>query len=474
MLKTYTYKGTDFQTLTIPKGTALFRGIDYDPSLPKNSIFSDLIGNEGCIAPSHQVFFYPAPYVSNAVNNYKIHVLFVTNYDLEVMLLIKPSHINRATAKKDYGPDDIITQCTLIGNIDECGKPMRATDPCLTKTMIAAFPQIAGFIAIAETDALEFIELYARFMKEERLDELKIMLPTISSNSRGIVSIPEIVLHPMRLRTPDAYSIPLKSTHPYDIMADCNMRKSRYNYFPLVYIYIDGIFNFKDLGSITNLNKLAKAKVPPSGGINPILTRMKIIMRRLLSPKGHMLDGVVYRLSMDARTGYYIFDNVPGSKRTSSEIKTDTAKGPKIVPFEYPLHKKEYIMHLLSLPFKVTPPLLDKYLSYENLGLKAEYALDKTGNLEGVNFHIDEVFEPKLFKKDMRKTPKTRKNKFNPLTFVPKKPRNAINSIYNSNTTNKLNKPDANNKNTTTNKNKPDANIRVAIITKPDARNKLH
>jgi hypothetical protein len=45
MIKTYTLKnGTIFETVTIPKGTVLFRGLILEENMPDNRLFADMIG----------------------------------------------------------------------------------------------------------------------------------------------------------------------------------------------------------------------------------------------------------------------------------------------------------------------------------------------------------------------------------------------------------------------------------------------
>jgi len=81
MFKTYTYKSITFQTITIPKGTVLFRGLRFDNETQYDSLFHDMIGykkdNSYTISPSMNVFFYPVPYVSDVVSIYDIHAIYL-------------------------------------------------------------------------------------------------------------------------------------------------------------------------------------------------------------------------------------------------------------------------------------------------------------------------------------------------------------------------------------------------------------
>ena len=76
MIKTYIiHKGKskkEFQTIKIPRGTVLFRGLSFENKKNYSSLFNDLIGiRDGPrykISPTMNVFFYPVPYVSDVVN----------------------------------------------------------------------------------------------------------------------------------------------------------------------------------------------------------------------------------------------------------------------------------------------------------------------------------------------------------------------------------------------------------------------
>ena len=106
MIKNYSFKGTPFKTIIIPKGTVLFRGINYDKGSNYMSIFNDLVGLPGGqyygIDPNMNVFFYPVPYVSDSVKLYDIHMMYITQYDIELLLLLKPSDITRGHKDNNF------------------------------------------------------------------------------------------------------------------------------------------------------------------------------------------------------------------------------------------------------------------------------------------------------------------------------------------------------------------------------------
>jgi hypothetical protein len=410
MLKQYRYKGKDIQTITIPKGTALFRGIQYGDNKNKYSIFSDLIGSGKCIPPTYQSFFYPAPYVSESITSYKIHAIFVTNYDLELLLFIKPAKLHRGYAKYKSKPNDIITQCTRIATTDKCGGLLSDADPhdryvvrdrlqqiplledpCLTIEAIKRFPQIAGFIAIAEGDSTQFFTQHTRLMSHDRKTEMRQMMPAISSNSRGLISVPEIVIHPLHFRRTDKYKIKDNISYPNEIVNYCISKRAQFNYFPLLYIYKDGVFTFSELGSQRTLDILAKAEAPLGPIRNEIFVMMKQIMNELLSPVGYAIDGIQYRITIDMRTGYYIFDHLPESKTAAADMIISHNSIDYKVPFEFPLNKKEMMIELLAYGDTISEQDMEKYLNDRGLSLKPEYIFTKGDRYRRL-FHVDEVF----------------------------------------------------------------------------------
>ena len=80
MFKTYTYKSITFQTITIPKGTVLFRGLRFDNETQYDSLFHDMIGykkdNSYTISPSMNVFFYPVPGLESNNSHFRCQLDF--------------------------------------------------------------------------------------------------------------------------------------------------------------------------------------------------------------------------------------------------------------------------------------------------------------------------------------------------------------------------------------------------------------
>lgn len=234
MIKNYSLKGVQFQSITIPKGTILFRGIHFENEDEYLSIFNDFIGfSTGkyfSIDPNMNVFFYPVPYVSDSVKIYDIHVMYVTQYDIELLLLIKPADISRENKEND-SYKHILTTCINLSKQNKCGHDMSKTDPCFTDALLKRFPQIDGYIAIAEQDASLFTQKYKdMIIRHDEINKVKQILPSILSNSRGIIGIPEIVIHPLRFRYNDCYLITEKFYSLERVVKYCINNRAHYNF----------------------------------------------------------------------------------------------------------------------------------------------------------------------------------------------------------------------------------------------------
>lgn len=275
MIKTYKINDTTFQTITLPKGTVLFRGLHIGNDNSYKKIFTDLIGYPDdkyyCISSSMNVFFYPVPYVSDTVNIYNVHVIYLTQYDIELLLLIKPSTISRYDKIND-NYNNIMKVCSNISEKNTCGVQMSDNDPCLTNTILKRYPHIRGYIAIADQDASIFTAKYHHMIRKDDITKVKHIIPSIVSNNRKIIGIPEIVMNPLHLSyssyNSDKYPIKARFDGLDSIVKYCIMNRSQYNYFPLLYFTNNNIYQFHDL---VNTDIIQKIKIVHVIIVTPII-----------------------------------------------------------------------------------------------------------------------------------------------------------------------------------------------------------
>lgn len=338
MIKTYTFKGTSFQTIIIPKGTVLFRGINYDTASNYMTIFNDLVGFPGSqyykIDPNMNVFFYPVPYVSDSVKIYDIHILYITQYDIELLLLVEPSDMSRSN-KETSKYKDIFTTCTNLGLKNKCGQDMNPNDPCFTYDMLKQFPQIDGYIGIAEQDTELLTKKYKdMLLKYENTDKIKQIIPSIVSNSRGVISIPEIVIHPLRFRYDECYLIPERFYGPERVIKYCINNRAQYNFFPLLYFSNNCIYTFTDLKDRSKIDNFINKNNQYQKGLPKLYEYIDNTLNKMFN-KGYLVNNTIFRTYVDTRTGFYrIFINRDTNikrnntrKKILRNFKDDTFEG---------------------------------------------------------------------------------------------------------------------------------------------------
>ena len=186
-----TYRNSKIQVKTIPKGTLLFR-------LTRN-IRNDLRGVElddgtRCVTPNFNVFFYPDPFTGLlSLKKWNTETdtvtVFILKKDVKVLWFLKPSKYNRNTKNTRRR---FVTRCNRVDK--GCmPRPLKAYDPCLSKTMIEKYPDIVGIISIALRDA---DELKTNLKKDSKKTRRVGKYIHFAKDNRDADGVPEIALHP--------------------------------------------------------------------------------------------------------------------------------------------------------------------------------------------------------------------------------------------------------------------------------------
>jgi hypothetical protein len=400
MIRTHRLKNTKFQTITIPKGTLLFRGLSFDDKKKYKSIFHDLIGYQQKkyyeISPTMNVFFYPVPFVSDSVNIYDIHTIYITQYDIELFLFIKPSDFSRENAYSCPDLQEIITICNQLSKTDKCGFEMSKIDPCFTELFMNTFPQIAGYIAIAEQDASVFFGKYKKFVNQ---GFAKYILSSLVSNSRDTIGIPEIVIHPLRSRQKNCHFIGYPFYNSETIVKYCIKHRGQYNYFPLLYITNTKVYNFIDLTNMNTFKEMEDASRVLNINDPPLLYQTMENVLQLLFISGYSIQNHKYKAYVDVKTGFYRLYHHNSSTKNKSikrkkeirRFKDDEFDGNIDSIVSYPND------NMASLFIKSHNNYLDSFL--RNLHVNG-YAANKhllfdRGNTNKLimNYHVDKVLE---------------------------------------------------------------------------------
>lgn len=247
--------GPRYATMTIPKGTVLFRGIDNTAKLTSD-FAGVLTKGKFCLHDNYNVFFYPFPFVSMSIAKYEYTCIHVTTRDLTLLNLILPSKFNRADRTRGIGG---IKTCSNMKF--GCDLQGYAYDPCVDYSIVPK--DVAGMVAIAQDDAYTVRtnpRMFASFFNTYF---------TTYKDSRGTVGVPEFVLHPLIEKVG-------KQEQITDFKAWYSANKSKFNYN---YLHI---FKSTDITVTQNL------------------------MDEFLSKKGLDLgDEEPYHLKMNKKTGFF-------------------------------------------------------------------------------------------------------------------------------------------------------------------------
>ena len=324
MLKTYTLSNnSEFKTITIPKGTLLFRGITFTQDT-QNEYISEFFNKGLCIPPTKNIYFYPAPYAGIGVNPFNVYILYSTNYELELLLLIKPStHFKSNSSEQNASSEEFVTLCNKISAVDTCGGKMSYDDICFTEDFIKQFPHILGYIGLDASDVDAFYNHYKAFLKHGMTDKIKQIIPSIVENSRGFTGIPEIVLHPLHLRKLQTARFRHNFRQPDTWIKAIIENRARYNYTPLLYITDTDIFTLNDLLNDTNILKMRESQFSDYVMSNPLFDRMNEVIKKLLG-NGYKINNTTYKLMLESSTGFYKLITNEKRNNKTQKYKTNT------------------------------------------------------------------------------------------------------------------------------------------------------
>jgi hypothetical protein len=182
---------------SLPKGTLLFRTVK-DVKSDFAGIREDDKSNKYCLSKNHNVFFYPYPFVADAIEStnphgyYKEHdnmEIYQTANDLKLLSLIKPSLMTRG----DRFSGSSITTCDKT-NTYKCKKG-RSYDPCLSLAFQTKYPDVVGYIGIGRQDGLWVQEaIEKKTIPKKEIDYIHL------SSDRLNKGVSEIVLYPLQKR----------------------------------------------------------------------------------------------------------------------------------------------------------------------------------------------------------------------------------------------------------------------------------
>jgi hypothetical protein len=187
-----------YETIVIPKGTVLFRGINSTAAI--TSDFAGMLkGEKFCLHENYNVFFYPFPFISNTVATYPYMAIYVTMRDLKLINLVLPSKFNRGHGNAETGG---IVACNNI-KLGCNNTQGRDYDPCIDYRQVPN--DISGMVAIANADANK---LKTDRIGKQITQQYGNKYFTTYKDARNIVGVPEFILHPLADKTERTEAIP--------------------------------------------------------------------------------------------------------------------------------------------------------------------------------------------------------------------------------------------------------------------------
>ena len=329
MIKTYTLEsGQSFKTFTIPAGTVLFRGINISPE-NREEFMREFFNAGSCVPPTKLVYFYPAPYAGLAVNKFNVYIMYTLNYDIELLLLIKPAtQFKSDGSEEDPSSVNLLTLCTKLSSKNACDRKVSPDDPCLTPEFITSFPHILGYIGIDAGDADRFGLIYRGMVRHKMTDRIIQILPSLVENIRGLNAVPEIAIHPLHLRMNYKVIFKYNFSQPDARMKGLHRYRARYNYVPLLYITGKRTYALEELFDSSLVDEIIDA--PQVEFITgDVFAQQEMVMKAFLG-EGYVVNGKRMKLFIDPRTGFYTFAN------PNRRVKPEPMAEDDFIEYEWP------------------------------------------------------------------------------------------------------------------------------------------
>ena len=208
-------ESVDLPLITLPAGTVLFRGIRMDQEDPRY-FYRDFLGDpEGptnmCLSPTHNVFFYPFPYVPFGVHQvgstFQAIQIVVLVHSATVVCSIRPSPMVRGTALR-YSGNAPYQRCSKLNYDCHPLTPKeleaKSFDNCLLPDYQVR-SGTRGWMAIADLDSLNPkngenapMKSYLLEMEEKQPGSAKELLSWAYLDQGNHAGYPEIALYPYK------------------------------------------------------------------------------------------------------------------------------------------------------------------------------------------------------------------------------------------------------------------------------------
>ena len=448
-----TTKTIDLPLITLPPGTVLFRGmkVPNPAEVDARVFYRDYLGDpEGsrqvCMRPTQNVFFYPFPYVAFGANevgqNFDMMQMVVLVHPVNVVCSISPSEWVRGMGQRYDGDapyrrcDSFPLSCHPLTQEEKVGL---SYDNCLSPEYQVR-SGTRGWMALADLDSFNPTQPKVPFGQPKPVgapSSMKLYLKALEARKPGAGAelaawsytdrhrhhgFPEISLYPYKNHQGNRL---LKRGCPDADAAIRLMEKEaaadNLNFLPLATFTRNGTVDMvSGLFTLDALGVSANSFSTPAADKQPVIEQKIGEYMDLLQTRGLKLPFFgPGKLSLDTRTGFYMFpqvvprnlviplpkEDVPasvggGSAAASAQGQVAKETQPYrflALPLDTPEAKKRALNYILIFRNAVPAKFMEKYGLDKGFGIRRAMVFDRPPVLPRVFQELD-LEVPKDFK----------------------------------------------------------------------------
>lgn len=453
-----TTKTIDLPLITLPPGTVLFRGmkVPNPAEVDARVFYRDYLGDpEGsrqvCMRPTQNVFFYPFPYVAFGANevgqNFDMMQMVVLVHPVNVVCSISPSEWVRGMGQRYDGSapyrrcDSFPLSCHPLTQEEKVGL---SYDNCLSPEYQVR-SGTRGWMALADLDSFNPTQAKVPFGQPKpapKTSSMKLYLKALEARKPGAGAelaawsytdrhrhhgFPEISLYPYKNHQGDRL---LKRGCPDADAAIRLMEKEaaadNLNFLPLATFTRNGTVDMVNgLFSLDALGVSANSFSTPAADKQPVIEQKIGEYMDLLQTRGLKLPFFgPGKLSLDTRTGFYMFPqvvprnlvvplpkeeapvpaSVGGGGSAAAAASQGQTQGQTTQPYRFlalpldtPEAKKRALNYILIFRNAVPAKFMEKYGLDKGFGIRRAMVFDRPPVLPRVFQELD-LEVPKDFK----------------------------------------------------------------------------
>jgi hypothetical protein len=330
----------DLPLVTLPAGTVLFRGIRIPNVAAGEDVryfYRDFLGDpegtsEVCLSPTHNVFFYPIPYVMFGAHNvgstFQSIQMVVLVHPITLVCSISPSKWVRGITNR-FGGTAPYQKCSTVRG-DRChrlsAKEEEALkyDNCLTPEYQQK-SGTRGWMAIADLDSINPMKIqgdgpmltYIQELEKRMPGEGASLLASLYTDDNRHAGYPEIAMYPYKNHKGLFKRKCRTERNAISLIAE-EAGADNLNYLPIATITKDGVidmvgghFMYDRLSIKENTFTRAATNQQPE-----IEGNLRGLMKRLESQGITLPFYGKGTLSFDMRTGFYVLPQVLQQKES--------------------------------------------------------------------------------------------------------------------------------------------------------------